>query len=110
MADGVQHDVETSWLFDLARRKAEESADASAILATAHSSSADYTLSDRRRSALNTILLALVREIAASIHDQLVLAAEQPGAFSPDIPPDIPDEFFQHRDDALMDMLVRNGL
>ena len=106
MEDRVQHDVETPWLFDLARRKAEESAAACAVLAKALSSSADYTLPDRHRSALNTILRTLVEEIAASIRDQVVLAAERLGNVSAAIP----DEFFQYRDGALMEVLVRNGL
>lgn len=105
MADKVQHDVETSWLFDLVRRKGEENADACAVLVHALRSSADYTLSDRLRSALNTILQGLVEEIAGSIRDQVVLIAEQLGM----VPTTIPDEFFRQRDGAVMDALIRNG-
>tara|TARA_R110000787_G_scaffold8895_35_gene30711 strand:- start:285 stop:1418 length:1134 start_codon:yes stop_codon:yes gene_type:complete len=105
MADRVQHDVETSWLFDLVRRKGEENADACATLAHALGSFADYALSDWHRSALKTILQNLVEEIAASIRDQVVLVAERLGA----APPAIPDEFFQQYDGAVMEMLVRNG-
>lgn len=106
MDDRGQHGVETSWLFDLVRRKGEENEDACAVLAKALSSSADYKMSDWHRSALNTILRALVEEIAALIRDRVARAAERLGTISTTIP----DEFFQNCDGTLMEVLVRHGL